>query len=92
MKIAIVGEHNRNSGGSYHQSLKTFEILSNINGFDINFLTINHNINNSKFINYKLNFLDKLFFMFYSSNVLKSLLKKYNIQNKFEKFIKKKQN
>ena len=44
MKIAIVGEHSRKGGGSYHQSLKTFEILSNIKEYEFKFLTVNSKI------------------------------------------------
>ena len=94
MKIAIVGEHNRKGGGSYHQSLKTYEILTTIKEIQFNFLTINSKEKNNKtgqnFINYNTNFIDQLFFLFYSSNIFRSLLKKFKIENRFEKFIKKK--
>jgi hypothetical protein len=93
MKIAIVGEHNRKGGGSYHQSLKTYEILTTIKNIQFNFLTINSKEKfdemGQNFINYNTNFIDQLFFLFYSSNIFKSLLKKFKIKNKFEKFIKK---
>jgi len=76
MKIAIVGEHNRKGGGSYHQLFKTYQILKSIKGFEFNFLTIDSkNNNNENFINYKTNFIDQLFFLFYSSNIFKLLLK-----------------
>lgn len=92
MKIAIVGEQNRKGGGSYHQSFKTYKILSSIKEFQFNFLTINSNTNeiDENHLNYKTNFIDQIFFLFYSSNIFKSLLKKFKIQNKFEKFIKNK--
>ena len=93
MKIAVVGEQSRKGGGHYHQSLKTYKILSNIKKFKFVFLTINSKNKNDEidedFINYKTNFIDQLFFLFYSSKIFKSLLKKFKIQNKFEKFIKK---
>lgn len=95
MKIAIVGEQSRKSGGNYHQSLKTYKILSNIKKFKFVFLAINLKNKNDKIdedlINYKTNFIDQLFFLFYSSKIFKSLLKKFKIQNKFEKFIKKRE-
>jgi hypothetical protein len=94
MRIAVVGTHSREGGGSYHQSSKTYKILSGIKEFKFKFLTINSKNNhediNENFINYNTNFIDQLFFLFYSSNIFKSLLKKFKIQNKFEKFIKKK--
>tara|TARA_B100000989_G_scaffold29126_1_gene18723 strand:- start:3840 stop:5027 length:1188 start_codon:yes stop_codon:yes gene_type:complete len=95
MKIAVVGEQSRKSGGNYHQSLKTYKILSNIKKFKFVFLAINSknkkNEIDEDLINYKTNFIDQLFFLFYSSKIFKSLLKKFKIQNKFEKFIKKRE-
>ena len=91
MKIAIVGEHNRKGGGSYHQSLKTYEILTTIKNIQFNFLT-----NNSKekfdemgqnFINYNTNFIDQLFFLFYSSNIFKRCW--YKIMNLKSYFFKR---
>ena len=94
MKIAVVGTQNREGGGSYHQSSKTYQILSSIKGYRFNFLSINSKKKYDKidenFINYNTNFVDQLFFLFYSSKIFKSLLKKFKIQNKFEKFLKKK--
>ena len=91
MKIAIVGEHSRKGGGSYHQSLKTFEILSNIKEYEFKFLTVNSKIDDveKKYINYNVNFIDQLFFLFYSSNIFKTLIKKFKIKNKFEKFLER---
>ena len=92
MKIAVVGVQTRGGGGNYHHSLKTYKILSDIKKFKFNFLAINskknHNEIDENFINYNTNFIDQLFFLFYSSKIFKSLLKKFKIQNKFEKFIK----
>ena len=94
MKIAVVGTHNREGGGSYHQSSKTFKILFSIKEFKFKFLAINskknYNDMDENFLNYNTNFIDQLFFLFYSSKIFKSLLKKFKIQNKFEKFIKRK--
>ena len=93
MKIALIGEHNRNSGGSYHQSIKTYELLSGLKDFQFSLLTIGRNNKTNKtdknYIYYNPNIIDQLFFLFYSSNIFKSFLKKFKIQNKFEKFIKK---
>ena len=88
MKILIVGENNK-GGGSYQQSLKYLKILTEIKEFKFNFLNTTNNTDDKNFINYKLNFLDKLFFMFYSSNSIKLLLKKFKIKNRFEKFVHK---
>lgn len=93
MKIAIIGEQSKKSGGSYHQSLKTYGLLSKIKEFEFIFLNINlkneSNQKNARSINYNINFIDRLFFLFNSSKILKLFLKKFNIQNKFETFIKK---
>ncbi len=95
MRIAVIGVEDKKSGGSYHQSLKTYNILSNIKDYKFNFIKINSKDNipqyHEDYIYYNINFMDKLFFLFYSSNILKSLLKKFLIQNRFEKFIKKKE-
>ncbi len=40
MRIVIVGEQNREGGGSYHQSLKTYKTLSKIKEFKFQFLTV----------------------------------------------------
>ena len=88
MKILIVGENNK-GGGAYQQSLKYLKILTEIKEFKFNFLNTTNNTDDKNFINYKLNFLDKLFFMFYSSNSIKILLKKFKIKNRFEKFVHK---
>jgi len=94
MRIAVIGIDDKKNGGSYHQSLKTYKILSHIKEFEFNFIKINlkkkNNNFDKNFIHYNINFLDKLFFLFYSSNILKSLLKKFCIKNRFEKLIKKK--
>ena len=93
MKIAIIGEQSKKSGGSYHQSLKSYRLLSEIKEFEFILLNINlkneSNQKNAHSINYNINFVDKLFFLFNSSKILKSLLKKFNVQNKFEMFVKK---
>ena len=93
MKIAIIGEQNTKGGGSYHQSLKTYKLLSSIEEFKFCFLNINSKITskekNNLSINYNINLVDRLFFLFNSSKIFKSLLKKFKIQNKFEIFIKK---
>jgi hypothetical protein len=93
MKILVIGNGNRESGGSYHQSLKTFKILSEIKEFRFDFLTLDsknkNNTTEKNFINYNVNFIDKLFFTFYSLNIFKSFLKKFKIKNRFEKFITK---
>ena len=93
MKIAIIGEQSSKGGGSYHQSLKSYKLLSDIKGFEFILININsENKSDEKIthsINYNINLIDKLFFLFNSSKVLKSLLKKYNIHNRFEKLVKK---
>ena len=94
MKIVIVGEQNREGGGSYHQSLKIYKTLSKIKDFNFKFLTVNSKKKNNSeinenFIHYTTNFLDRLFFVFYASEIGRSILKKFNIQNRFEKFLTK---
>ena len=93
MKIAIIGEQSKKGGGSYHQSLKSYKLLSEIKEFE--FILLNTNLKNESnkkdvhSINYNINLIDKLFFLFNSSKILKSLLKKFDVQNKFEMFVKK---
>ncbi len=94
MRIVIVGEQNREGGGSYHQSLKTYKTLSKIKEFKFQFLTVssqkkNNSEVNKNFIHYTTNFLDRLFFVIYASEIGRSILKKFNIQNRFEKFLAK---
>jgi hypothetical protein len=92
MNIAIIGEHNKDGGGSYHQSFKTHTILSKIKEFKFKFLVISSEQKlreaSQDSIYYNTNFIDQLFFFFYSSKLLKSILKKFNIENRFEKFLK----
>ena len=93
MKIAIVGEQSNKGGGSYHQSLKSYKLLSDIKEFEFKLINITSKDRSNKkithSINYNINLIDKLFFLFNSSKTLKSLLKKFNIHNRFEKFIQK---
>ena len=96
MKIGVVGEFDTKGGGSYHQSKKIFKILSEFEGFKFKLLTINYQKKISKKyddkkIYYEINLIDQLFFLFYSSKLIKSLLKKFNIKSRFEKFLKKNQ-
>ena len=96
MKIGVVGEFDTKGGGSYHQSKKIFKILSEFEGFKFKLLTINYQKKISKKyddkkIYYEINFIDQLFFLFYSSKIIKSLLKKFSIKSRFEKFLKKNQ-
>ena len=94
MKIAIIVAESKHGGSSYHHSLKTYKILSDIKEFEFNFITIDSkndvNSHDNKKMNYNISFLDRLFFLFYSSNIFKSLLKKLSIKNKFQQFIEKK--
>tara|TARA_X000000950_G_scaffold50224_1_gene59119 strand:- start:5692 stop:6882 length:1191 start_codon:yes stop_codon:yes gene_type:complete len=91
LNIAVVGESNVKGGGSYHQSSKIHKILSNLREFSFKFLLINSNNDAIKFekniIFYNVNFIDKLFFLFYSSKFIKAILKKLRIQNRFKKFL-----
>ena len=96
MTIGIIGEFDRKGGGSYHQSKKIFKILSKFKDFKFKLLTINSKkqvlkITDDKKIFYEINFIDQLFFLFYSSKLIKSLLKKFNIKSRFEKFLTKNQ-
>ena len=96
MTIGIIGEFDRKGGGSYHQSKKIFKILSKFKDFKFKLLTINSKkqvlkITDDKKIFYKINFIDQLFFLFYSSKLIKSLLKKFNIKSRFERFLTKNQ-
>ena len=80
MKIVIVGEQNREGGGSYHHSLKTYKTLSKIKEFKFQFLTVssqkkNNSEVNKNFIHYTTNFLDRLFFVIYASEIGRSILK-----------------
>ena len=95
MTIGVIGELDRKGGGSYHQSKKIFQILSKFKDFKFKLLTVNSQkkiakINEDNFF-YEINFIDQLFFLFYSSKLIKSLLKKFNIKSRFEKFLKKNQ-
>ena len=94
LQVGVIGEFDRKGGGSYHQSKKIFKILSEFKGFTFKLLTINSQKKISKKyddkkIYYEINFIDQLFFLFYSSKLIKSLLKKFNIKSRFEKFLKK---
>ncbi len=96
MKIGVIGEFDRKGGGSYHQSKKIYKILSKFKDFNFKLLTVNPQkkitkINEEKTLFYETNFIDQLFFLFYSSKLIKSLLKKFNIKSRFEKFLKKNQ-
>jgi len=96
MTIGIIGEFDRKGGGSYHQSKKIFKILSEFKDFKFKLLTINSQKKISKKyddkkIYYEINFIDQLFFLFYSSKLIKSLLKKFNIKSRFERFLTKNQ-
>ena len=96
MTIGIIGEFDRKGGGSYHQSKKIFKILSKFKDFKFKLLTINSKkqvlkITDDKKIFYEINFIDQLIFLFYSSKLIKSLLKKFNIKSRFEKFLTKNQ-
>ena len=96
MTIGIIGEFDRKGGGSYHQSKKIFKILSKFKDFKFKLLTINSKkqvlkITDDKKIFYEINFIDQLFFLFYSSKLIKSLLKKFNIKSRFERFLTKNQ-
>jgi len=90
MKIAVIGEQNEGGGGSYHLSLKTFEILSNITDPDFKFYYVSSNkLRNENFLNYNITLVDKIFFFIQSSNTLRTIFRKLKIQNKFEKFLRK---
>jgi len=94
MTIGVIGEFDRKGGGSYHQSKKIFKILSKFKDFKFKLLTINSQkkiskINDDNKIYYEINFIDQFFFLFYSSKLIKSILKKFNIKSRFEKFLKK---
>ena len=96
MKIGVVGEFDTKGGGSYHQSKKIFKILSKFKDFKFKLLRINSQKKISKKfedknIYYQINFIDQLFFLFYLSKLIKSLLKKFSIKSRFEKFLKKNQ-
>ena len=91
MKIAVIGEQNEGGGGSYHLSLKTFEILSDINNSDFKFYYLSSNkFRNENFLSYNITLIDKIFFFIQSSDTLRTIFKKFQIQNKFEKFLKRK--
>jgi hypothetical protein len=94
--ITIVGELDRKGGGSYHQSKKIYEILSKNKNLKFRILEINSKnrfdkLKNKDRIYYETNFLDKLFYLSYSSKLIKSILKKFNIKNRFERFLIKNQ-
>ena len=92
MRIGVVFNLEKSSGGSYHQALKTIKILSKIEGLSLKFYNIKQQKNDffdDKIKIYKTNLLDKIFFLFYKSEILKSFLKKFKITNRFENFFKK---
>ena len=81
MTIGIIGEFDRKGGGSYHQSKKIFKILSKFKDFKFKLLTINSKkhvlkITDDKKIFYEINFIDQLFFLFYSSKLFFIILLK----------------
>ena len=79
MKIGVVFNLEKSSGGSYHQALKTIKILSKIEGLSLKFYNIKQQKNeffDDKIKVYKTNQLDKIFFLFYKSEILKIIFKK----------------
>tara|TARA_Y100001970_G_scaffold34420_1_gene42668 strand:- start:3893 stop:5077 length:1185 start_codon:yes stop_codon:yes gene_type:complete len=92
MKVGVFFSLEKSSGGAYHQALKSINILQKIEEINFSFYNISSNKNDfshEKINKYSINFIDKIFFLFYSSDFLKTFLKKFSISNKFEKFIKK---
>ena len=92
MKVGVFFCLDKNSGGAYHQALKTINILSQIEEINFSFYneTSNKKILFDKNIKqYTTNITDKIFFLLNDSVFLKNFLKKFNIKNKFEIFVKK---
>tara|TARA_B100001741_G_C16545885_1_gene596699 strand:- start:443 stop:1627 length:1185 start_codon:yes stop_codon:yes gene_type:complete len=92
MKVGVFFSLEKNSGGAYHQALKSLNILNKINEINFSFYNISskkNNFFNKKINTYSINIIDKIFFLFYNSDFIKTFLKKFNIINRFEKFIKK---
>ncbi len=92
MKIGVFFSLEKSSGGAYHQALKSINILKKIEEGNFSFYNIcskNNNFSNIDINKYSVNIIDKIFFLFNNSDFIKTFLKKFNIRNRFEKFIKK---
>ncbi len=98
MNLAFFFDASDKDGGILQHQLKLAEIIKNISHPKINLKFVVSNksaerlLKKRKFdtVFYKQNFLDRFFFILYSSNFLISLTKKLGINNKFESFFKKK--
>jgi hypothetical protein len=96
MKLSLFFDANIADGGSYHHCLKTVEIFKKIKIDNLNIsLIVTHkkkeflNKKNLDILNYNIDIFDRLFFLLYSSNLFRILLKRFKIKNKFEKFLYK---
>jgi hypothetical protein len=96
MKVAIFLEANVKNPGGYNQTLSTADFIYNslntkrdlifiVNGSDL-MRILQKKIN---LINYKKNFVDKIFDLFFGFTFLFKCLIKFNIKHSFEKFLKK---
>ena len=98
MNLAFFFDASDKDGGILQHQLKQAEIIKDILHPKINLKFVVSNksadqlLKKKKFdtVFYKQNFLDRFFFILYSSNFLIFLTKKLGIQNKFEAFFKKK--
>jgi hypothetical protein len=96
MKLSLFFDANIADGGSYHHCLKTIEIFKKIKIDNLNIsLIVAHkkkefiNKKNLNILNYNIDIFDRLFFLLYSSNLFRILLKRFKVKNKFEKFLYK---
>ena len=92
MKIGIFIDGSKLSGGSFHHSSNVKKILGSIEDYNIKFYEtnkLNKKRNGHNHEIYSINFLDRIFFLFYSSLFFKKILNKFKIVNRFERFIKK---
>ena len=69
MRVGVFFSLEKSSGGAYHQALKSINILQKIEEINFSFYNISSNKNDffdEKINKYSINFIDKIFFLFYS--------------------------
>jgi len=98
MKIAFFFDASSNDGGIFHHQIKQSIILNKLEYPNVKFVFVATNKSaqdilkkkNLDVIFYNANLIDRIFSLFYLSDLLKFVLGKFGIQNKFEKFCKEK--
>lgn len=97
MKFAVFYDASIKDGGSYHFFLKTIDILKKVPNLKGEIIYICSNLTTYEYLQkknincifYKPNFLDRIFFLIFSSNFLKLIIKKFKILSRFENFLGK---